>query len=938
MSEANYINSDKEYFYPKYVPSQQIIKGLYITEWFICVSPAAIGLILFQILGFIIGLVLSATLWFIFVRQDNQRTNFAYEIGCIINYYTTQQDFRKAPRVDIDDTVEEHDIEPLPSSPKKKPKKKKKEKPKKVSKKEQQKKEKNMEELFPFRDIKDGYIDMENSSSFYYFLIQASSLDLMSKSEINALEQILSKNIDTSKFKISFFIQDSIFNISRNIDEANRNLKEQRIPFLRRLLEENKEIMKEEKEQINKKSYFLRIMIDKKAKNILSSSEIISRVTKNFNDSLDIVSADKDQLKQMLAIYGNRIFEDNLPDTELAITQQVEKKRLIRNKKQTFKDLQLPGIYTFKNMIVPLNASFKPSFAKLGRNIIKTYAVTTFLGSTRDTNLFKNISNIKGVTTSLYIDPLRLDRYRNNMKMEIRSKRSTIDDEVDELDANIESKSLKGTYTRAREEKQNMYYLSAYFQLTAKTQVEFNKIEEEFLQEIDNVNLTIDELKTQQKDGYLSVSPIGTNRLGEFCKQNIPSESVTNLYPFNDPSLLDTTGLPIGTICDTSTMVLFDPFTYRGSNNNILILGQSGRGKTILLMTILQICAMKRYFIRNIDFEGTYCAFFDRIGGVNIDVSGGNEFAINPLQVRAPDKVKVSILNDYISEIVKFISVYKPSWSQELLDLFAIELRKAYDEKGISDTSDFAKLKNIDYPILGDVYRIIEHDQKHYNEASDCLATKDMYRQLLLGLTAAVHGADACMFNRYTNLGSNDMDELRSINFDMSKIMSSDKSRKLAQLMNIFTFNSQFVNDNLGGDKKIVLSVDELDQALTIEFLPIIEIFNDYERRFRKRNALFLKSTQTTDEVDTKMAELEAKIKPLFSQPPIKFIFHLGDVDYSNPQKMLNLTPTEVNKLKEDRNGKCLMKVNKAVFDLDVMMPDWFEEVKPDVKKKRALC
>lgn len=934
MSEQNFITSDKEYFYPKYVPSQQIIKGLYVTEWLTTVAPAALGLMLFQIFGFIVGLVFSATLWIVFVRQEGQRTNFAYELSCILNYYTTQQEFRKTGRSEIKGNIIE-EIAPIENDKDNPSKRKEKQKPnkKKVNKKEQRKKEKNMEELFPFRDIKDGYIIMENNTTYFYFLIQASSLDLMSKSEISNLEQMLSKNIDSSKFSLSFFIQDSIFNISRNIEVVDQNLKVQKNPFLRRLLDENKEIMLEEKEQINKKSYYLRIMVDKKAKNILSPDEIVSRVIKNFNDSLDLVIASQDQLKQMLAIYGNRIFEEKLPDTEVTLMEPPEKKKLIRNKKQSFKDLQLPGIYMFKNLIVPLNTSFKPSTAKLGRNLVKTYAVTTFLGSTKDTNLFKNISNIKGVTTSIYIDKLRLDRYRNNMKLEIRSKKATIDDEVDEMDAKIEGNSLKGTYKRAREEKQNMYYLSAYFQITAKTQAEFEKIEEVFLQEIDNVNISIDELKTQQKEGFLTVSPIGTNKLGDFCKQNIPSESVSNLYPFNDPSLLDETGLPIGNICDSTTMVLYDPFTYRGSNNNILVLGQSGRGKTVAVMNILQICAMKNYYIRNIDFEGTYCAFFERIGGVNIDVSGGNEFAINPLQIRIPDEIKVSILNDYVSEVVKWISIYKPAWSQELLELFEIELQKAYAQKGITNESNFKALKNTDFPILSDVYKIIEHDRANFDSKSS-VGTEDLYRKLLLGLNSAVNGADAKMFNRYTNLGDNDLDELRSMNFDMSKIMSSDKSRKLAQLSNIFTFNSQFINDNLGGDKRIILSVDELDQALSVEFLPIIEIFNDYERRFRKRNACFLKATQTIDELNTKLPELEAKIKPLFSQPATKLIFHLGDIDYSQPQKMMGLTATEISKLKEVRNGKCLMKINKAVFDFQVTMPDWFAEVKPDVKKR----
>ena len=134
----------------------------------------------------------------------------------------------------------------------------------------------------------------------------------------------------------------------------------------------------------------------------------------------------------------------------------------------------------------------------------------------------------------------------------------------------------------------------------------------------------------------------------------------------------------MGNVVDSKLMMLFDPFAYRGSNYNMLILGMTGLGKTVLMMLLLQICACKHYYIRNIDFEGVYVDFFKKIGGINVDVSGGNEFCINPLQIRIPDEVKTTLVADYISEVVKWMSVYKPSWSHDDLDLFQYCLKKTY--------------------------------------------------------------------------------------------------------------------------------------------------------------------------------------------------------------------------------------------------------------------
>lgn len=927
---GNFIDHQKTYYYPKYVPSQQIIKGLYFTEWLAVVVPVAFGLMFFQIIGMFVGLVIAGGLFFLFFRQTDERTNLAHEMTCVYNYYGSTQKFRKKSRDQIKgdgifmDEKQEDTVK----------KKRKTNKSKKGNKKNQKKQEKNMEDLFPFKSINDGYIEMENGDHFLFFKIQANNLDLLSERDLDAMIGKFSHNLDTNKYKISFFIQDSLFKIKNNLEEIQRCREKVKVPFLRRLLDQNEELIKEEKNEMNKKSNYIRIHVSPKKVKVINVEEIQSRVVKNFRESLDPLIVSRDELKQILAIYGNRLFADELPDIEYQ-PEIKEEKSLLRRKKKKYKETQLPGIYNFKNMIVPINADFRPSSADIGNNTVKTYAVSSFLGSTQYTNLLSKVCAIRGVTTMIYLTDLNLSRFRDNASLQVKADGAQATDSFDAIDATYNKNNLEGTYKRAKENKQKMYYVSIYFQLSAKTKNEFKELEELFLQEINDQNITIDPLKSQQKDGYLTASPIGYDRLGNYTKQNVPSESVANLYPFNEPSLLDPTGLPIGNVADSKLMMLFDPFSYRGSNYNMLVLGQSGMGKTVLMMLIMQLCACKSYYIRNIDFEGVYVKFFERIGGINVDVSGGNEFCINPLQIRIPDHIKTTLIDDYISEVVKFMSVYKPSWSNDALDLFQHCLKKTYDRFHITNDIEVATLAPDKFPILSDVVETIKEERKRANE-KDSIAKEEMYQSLQRGLLAATEGADACMFNRHTNLGSIDMNDIPSINFDMSQIMTSDTARKLAQQINVFTYISQFVNSNMDHTKYILVGIDELDKCLSKEFMPIISTLNDYERRFRKRNASLMKGTQTMDEVNTKIPELEAKVKPLFSQPAIKFLFHLGDIDYEQPQKMMGLTETEINRLKINRNGKCLMKVNQAIYDLDVLMPVWFKEVKTDVKEKGA--
>lgn len=65
------------------------------------------------------------------------------------------------------------------------------------------------------------------------------------------------------------------------------------------------------------------------------------------------------------------------------------------------------------------------------------------------------------------------------------------------------------------------------------------------------------------------------------------------------------------------------------------------------------------------------------------------------------------------------------------------------------------------------------------------------------------------------------------------------------------------------------------------------------------------------------------KFNVLFSQPTYKFLFHLGDIDYDQPKKLLNLKDSEIAEIKKARVGK-------ETYNLAVDLPRWYAQVKLD--------
>lgn len=72
------------------------------------------------------------------------------------------------------------------------------------------------------------------------------------------------------------------------------------------------------------------------------------------------------------------------------------------------------------------------------------------------------------------------------------------------------------------------------------------------------------------------------------------------------------------------------------------------------------------------------------------------------------------------------------------------------------------------------------------------------------------------------------------------------------------------------------------------------------------------------------------KFNVLFSQPTYKFLFHLGDIDYDQPKKLLNLKDSEIAEIKKARVGECLLRVGKETYNLAVDLPRWYAQVKLD--------
>ena len=231
------------------------------------------------------------------------------------------------------------------------------------------------------------------------------------------------------------------------------------------------------------------------------------------------------------------------------------------------------------------------------------------------------------------------------------------------------------------------------------------------MMELTRSKINVDRLTLRQLDGFLSVVPFGYNHFGSQYERVLPASSVANLYPFNYSGKTDPHGFYLGRDkFGTNILTDFDRRSDDKTNANVLILGNSGQGKSHLLKGILANLRESGKSLIVLDPEQEYQELCENLGGCYLDYLSG-EFVINPLQPlawneeteneddeRTPEAFKkTTMLSRHISYLKDFFRSYK-DFTTAQLDTIELMLQKLYRRFDMDDYTDFSQVALRSFP------------------------------------------------------------------------------------------------------------------------------------------------------------------------------------------------------------------------------------------------
>ena len=599
---------------------------------------------------------------------------------------------------------------------------------------------------------------------------------------------------------------------------------------------------------------------------------------------------------------------------------------MLKRKPKVLTPEQVEEIRTkdFFDMILPGTIRFLSDHYIVGDSYRCVWAVREYPPSTEEQAILSQLADRSGVTLRIYhrlVESMEQRKIIQNATRRNRLKSGGNDvNETIEAEGNLQD--VIDLLANLRKNKEPLLHVSVFIELKARSMEKLKELQSDIAMELTRSKISVDRLTLRQKEGFLSVIPTGCNQFGAQYERVLPASSVANMYPFNFSGKTDPQGAYIGRDkYGTNILVDFDRRAEDKTTSNILILGNSGQGKSYLLKLILTNIRESGKRIICLDPESEYEDLCEALGGCYIDFMSG-EYTINPLEPKAwTDSVedidattpeafkKVTRLSQHIAFLKDFFRSYK-DFTDSQIDTIEILLSKLYARFGITDTTDYSVKKPSDFPVMEDFYKLCEEEFMGYDKKRKYLYTEETLQEVCLGIHSMCVGSESKYFNGHTNITDSNF-----LVFGVKGLMDTNRRLKDCMLFNILSYMS----NELLGKGSTAASVDEL--YLFLSNMTTIEYLRNCMKRVRKKDSSVILASQNIE--DFLIPSIREFTKPLFSIPTHQFLFNAGQINPKEYMDALQVEPSEFELIKYPERGTCLYRCGNERYLLQVIAPEY---------------
>ena len=600
----------------------------------------------------------------------------------------------------------------------------------------------------------------------------------------------------------------------------------------------------------------------------------------------------------------------------------------IQKKKPAPKPAAPPRPKDFLDMIAPSAVKFNTDCAIIGGAYHAFLSLRGYAASTEELALLSRLGAKDGVNISLYARQVTAAEEKQiiqNASNKNRLTRSNTNDLQQSVAAESDLQDVAALVTQMHRSREPLIHCAVFIDISAPDMAKLSTLKDFVTAELARSKITPDPLLLRQREGFQSANPAGFNAFGSQFERVLPAGSVANLYFFNYSGKTDPLGFYVGRDRYGSNVIVdLDRRAEDKTTASVLILGNSGQGKSYLLKLLLCNILESGKSAICLDPEHELIDLCANLGGCFVDLMDGR-YRINPLEPKAwsvdgeqdeeaPETFRQrTLLSQHISFLKDFFRSYK-DFSDAQIDTIELMLGRLYAKWGMDDSTDFAALSPGQFPILSDLYDVIEGAYENYGDEASPLYPRELLQEILLGLHSLCRGAESKFFNGHTNITSS-----RFLVFGVKGLLQASKNVKDAMLFNVLSF----LSDRLLTAGNTVATLDEL--YIWLSNITTIEYIRNTLKRVRKKESALILASQNLEDFD--VDGIRELTRPLFAIPTHQFLFNAGSVDKKFYMDNLQLEGSEYELIRYPQRGVCLYKCGNERYLLEVHAPDYKEKL-----------
>lgn len=617
-----------------------------------------------------------------------------------------------------------------------------------------------------------------------------------------------------------------------------------------------------------------------------------------------------------------------------------------RKKNLSIEEQQKIEVNDFVSLIAPSAITFRANSRYFihGNTYRSVWAIRGYPSNSNSLAILRELGEADGITLHIYARPLpKPDESKIIQDAQRRnSMKSTDTKMVKASEAYQNMEDIQKLLQMMIQSREPLYHCAVFIEIIADSVEKLIGKQSTVSSILSLQKILVDKLICQQKEAFNSVKPNGVNVFKEQFERIMPVSSVANLFPFSYSGKTDPHGFYIGKDEGGSNIIVdFDRRAQDKTNGHILVLGNSGEGKSYLMKLLIENAILSGKKVYILDPDDEYKDLTISLGGTYIDMMA-TDFVINVLEPRIwtkerkqdcaedeqslddeflgdepPSFKQKTRLSQHIAYLRDFFKVFR-NFSDDELDTIEEMLIETYKRARITIDTDLSQLKPRDYPILSNLFSVIEDRLLNYEDdykqaieiGHPLMYTKELLQNIGRGLKPICTGTYSSYFNGVTNIPNANF-----IDFSVKSALTTNDNLKNAMFLNIFSFMShKFLTE---GDCN--LFIDELHEFVNNE--TAIRYINSFMKRGRKKNSGVCIGSQNVE--DLMKPQVIHYTKPLMLIPSHSFLFNPGgNCNPKEYQAYLNLKSYEYSSIDNPNRGHCLYKSGNERFRLHVIAPE----------------